>query len=158
VRGDGVEPLAPGEVVELCDEALRLSPNFRLAHHQRLRGFRDLARVRAVSADEALRELALVRVRFGDEEWCCQLLAASLMERGLYDEAFVQALRALRRDAHDEWNLQLMGEACWLAGDLAGAETLPAGRPARGPGPAARGREPGGGVPARARGAGARRG
>lgn len=120
---DGVEPLSPGEVIARCDAALALAPGFRLAHYMRLRAVRDQVRLRATSADDALRELALTRLRFGGEEWCRQLHADSLVERGLYDEAFVEAFEAHRRDPHDEWNLQLMGETCWLAGDLAGAET-----------------------------------
>ncbi len=120
---DGVEPLSPGEVIARCDAALALAPSFRLAHYMRLRALREQVQLRVGNAADALRELALVRLRFGGEEWCRQLHADALVERGLYDEAFVEAFEAHRRDPHDEWNLQLMGETCWLAGDLAGAET-----------------------------------
>jgi tetratricopeptide (TPR) repeat protein len=122
VHGDGHEDLAPGEVVRFCDEALALSPDFKLAHFLRFRALRQMAAAGSFNHDDLLRDLAVQRIRYAGDEWPFQLHGSLLLSRGLYDEAFVAYLDAQRRDPHDEDNLQGMGEARWLAGDLASAE------------------------------------
>jgi tetratricopeptide (TPR) repeat protein len=124
VGGDAeqLEELSPAEIVRLCDQALEQAPSFRLALHRRHHALADLTRRTSGRGDDVLRDLMFLRLRFGGEEWVHQLHARSLLERGLYDEAFVEAMAASGADPHDEHNLQLMGEACWLVGDLTRAE------------------------------------
>ncbi len=117
-----LEELSPAEIVRLCDQALAEAPSFRLALYRRHGALIDLARRGSGSDAEVLRDLMFLRLRFGGEEWVHQLHARSLFGRGLYDEAFVEAMSTSRADSHDEHNLQMMGEARWLAGDLASAE------------------------------------
>lgn len=123
VQGDGQERLSPSEIIRYCDEARALAPDFKLARHLRFWAMRDLERAGALEPDAVTRELAVLRVRYPYDEWPHQLQGVLLLDRGLYDEAFVAFLDAHRRDPHDENNLQSMGEARWLAGDLASAET-----------------------------------
>ncbi len=122
VHGDGHEDLAPGEVVRFCDEALALAPDFKLARYLKFRALRQLVAAGSFGHDDMLRDLAVVRIRYAGDEWPFQLHGSLLLSRGLYDEAFVAYLDAQRRDPHDEDNLQGMGEARWLAGDLESAE------------------------------------
>ncbi|HTE50952.1 MAG TPA: tetratricopeptide repeat protein [Kofleriaceae bacterium] len=123
VHGDGHEELAPAEVVRFCDEALALAPDFKLARYLRFRALRALTDAGQTDREYLLRDLAVQRTRYPGDEWPFALHASLLLARGLHDEAFVAFLDAHRRDRHDEDNLQGMGEARWLAGDLASAET-----------------------------------
>ena len=122
LHAEGHEDLAPGEVIRFCDQALELSPNFKLARYLRFHALRRLAQAGSVDNDYVLRDLSLLRIRYPGDEWPYQLHAAMLQERGLFDECFAAWLDAHRRDPHDEANLQGMGEARWLAGDLVSAE------------------------------------
>jgi thioredoxin-like negative regulator of GroEL len=116
------EPLTPVEIIRLCDEAIALAPDFPLAHYNRFRAHRQLAEQGHYEADELLRDVALLRRRFFDDEWPYELHASLLMDRGRYADAFIAALEARRRDEYDEETLQLMGEARWYAGDLLAGE------------------------------------
>jgi len=122
LHAEGHEDLAPGEVIRFCDQALALSPNFKLARYLRFHALRRLAQAGSVDQDYVLRDLALMRIRYPGDEWPYQLHGSLLQERGLYDECFAAYLDAHRRDPHDEANLQGMGEARWLSGDLISAE------------------------------------
>jgi tetratricopeptide (TPR) repeat protein len=122
LHAEGHEDLAPGEVIRFCDQALALAPNFKLARYLRFHALRRLAQAGSVDHDHVLRDLALLRIRYPGDEWPYQLHGSMLQERGLYDECFAAYLDAHRRDTHDEANLQGMGEARWLAGDLVSAE------------------------------------
>ncbi|MDX9722203.1 MAG: C39 family peptidase [Myxococcota bacterium] len=121
--GEGAaEALSPQEVVQLCDEALSMAPQFRLAAFLRMQALMRLAWSNVLDNADLWRELARLRSRYPGEEWAHQLHAQVLEREGRYDEAFVAHFEAHRRDLYDENNLQAMGEACWLVGDLAEAE------------------------------------
>src|SRR5262249_2764156 len=103
-HGDGHEELAPGGVGDLCDQALALSPDFKLARFLRFRAMRQLAGTGGLNQADLLRELAVMRIRYAGDEWPFQLHGSLLLSRGLYDEAFAAYLDAHRRDPHDEDN------------------------------------------------------
>jgi tetratricopeptide (TPR) repeat protein len=122
LSGTDEEPLSPAEEIALCDEALREAPDYKLARYLRARATHTLAQIAGGSRDDAWTQVTLARVRYPADEWPHQLHGALLREANRQDEAFVAYLEAHRRDPQDGDNLQLMGEARWLAGDLPAAE------------------------------------
>ncbi|MBX3247144.1 MAG: tetratricopeptide repeat protein [Myxococcales bacterium] len=122
--GDGHEEAAAEEVIQLCDEALAIDASFKLAWHHRTWARLDLyARHRSPASQGALlTDLYLVRSRFPQDEWPHQLHGRFLHEERRYYEAFVAYFEAWRRDPDDARDLEGMGEAMWLAGNLEAAE------------------------------------
>lgn len=112
------------EVIRLCDEALELSPRFKLAFHRRFDTWAHLYRLRGLGElrSRLLASLHGMRTLFRDDEWPHQLHAHWLFDEGRVEEAFVEYFEASRRDPADANNLQAMGECSWLAGDLGAAE------------------------------------
>ena len=119
-----LEDVTLEHVIKLAEEAIALSPRFRLAHYRLWHAENQLYQI---SGREHLRERVLqrlhhIRTGFVDDEWPHQLHAQWLMDNGRYEEAFVAYHEASRRDPLDANNLQAMGECKWLAGDLRQAE------------------------------------
>lgn len=124
VGGADAEDAALEEVLRLCDEALALSPRFKLAWHRRLDAHHHLYRLRGLEElrHRALADLHAVRTRFPDDEWPHQLHGHWLFDEARYLEAFVEYFEASRHDPADANNRQAMGECRWLTGDLVAAE------------------------------------
>ena len=119
-----VEDATLQQVRELCSEALKLAPRFKLAWHRLWHAENSLyARTGSISArDGVLARLYHVRTVFSEDEWPHQLHGHWLMDAGRYEEAFTCYFEASRRDPQDANNVEEMGECKWLAGDLADAE------------------------------------
>ena len=119
-----VEDATLQQVCELCLEALKLAPRFKLAWHRLWHAENMLYTRTGNSAlrEEVLARLHHVRTAFADDEWPHQLHGYWLMDCGRFEEAFICYFEASRRDPLDANNLEQMGECKWLAGDLADAE------------------------------------
>ncbi len=118
------EDVSLQQVIELCTEALKLAPGFKLAWHRLWHAENALhARTGSARAREGvLARLHHVRTAFPEDEWPHQLHGHWLMDSGRYEEAFICYFEASRRDVQDANNVEEMGECKWLAGDLADAE------------------------------------
>jgi tetratricopeptide (TPR) repeat protein len=116
--GEGNESVAGDEVIRLCDEAIALCPEFKLAYYRR---FGALA---SKSHEGVAAELFRIRTRFPHDSWPHDLHGRWLYyEQDRYEEAFVELGETFRRDPQDARARELMGEAKWLSGDLERAET-----------------------------------
>jgi tetratricopeptide (TPR) repeat protein len=119
-----LEDAALEQVIQLGEEALSLSPRFKLAHYRLWHTENQLYHLsgRPHLRERVLDRLHTIRTSFPDDEWPHQLHGQWLMDDGRYEEAFVAYFEASRRDPQDANNLQAMGECKWLAGDLVQAE------------------------------------
>ena len=122
--GGALEEAVAEEVLGLCDRALALEPSFKLAWHRRIWArlslyWRDGS---AATRSALLADLHHVRTAWPNDEWPHQLHGRFLFDDGRWDEAFVAYFDAWRRDPDDSNDLQYMGEAKWLSGDLLSAE------------------------------------
>jgi tetratricopeptide (TPR) repeat protein len=122
--GGEAEDAALQQVIQLCEEALRLSPDFRLAWYRQWHAENHLFQLSAQpeAREQVLARLHHIRTTFPDDEWPHQIHGQWLLDSGRFEEAFVAYFEASRRDTLDANNLQAMGECKWLAGDLAAAE------------------------------------
>ena len=109
----------PAEVIRFCDEALALSPDFKLARYLRFRALRQLAQAGSVDNDYLLRDLARAahplpgrRVAVPAARLDAAWSAACTTSASPPTSTPTGAIRTTRH------NLQGMGEARWLAGDL----------------------------------------
>ena len=118
------EDVSLQQVIELCTEALKLAPGFKLAWHRLWHAENALhARTGSARAHEGVvGRLHHVRTAFPEDEWPHQLHGHFLMDSGRYEEAFICYFEASRRDVQDANNVEEMGECKWLAGDLSDAE------------------------------------
>jgi tetratricopeptide (TPR) repeat protein len=112
------------EIVRISERAIELEPRFKLAWYRKWRALEGLAVQRGTpdARSRALEGLFEIRTRFRDDEWPYQLHASWLMRENRFDEAFVQFLEASSRDPGDGNNVEGMGYARAIAGDLAAGE------------------------------------
>ncbi|MCG8418227.1 MAG: tetratricopeptide repeat protein [Proteobacteria bacterium] len=126
VVGEGEEPLTIAEVIEHCQRACTIKPDFKYAWYRlthALHGvFLDSGSER--DRDEFLSCLYPVRARFPDDEWTHQMHARYLFWSDRHHEAYAEYLKAHRLDDQDSNNLSYMGECQLHVGNLQRAREL----------------------------------
>ena len=120
LESDSGPEVARDQIIHICDQAIDINGDFRLAWYRKLRALFGLRQIRRTQSahDLFIDFLHRVRVRFPHDEWTHQVHAHYLASCDRHHEAFAEFLEASRLDPSDSNNKQSMGECKTAGGDL----------------------------------------
>ena len=124
LESDRGPEIATEEVLRLCDQAIGLNPDFKLAWMRRLGALHYLYDVTGLDrfAGAFLGDLHVTRVNYAFDRWPHQAHARWLASQERFAEASVEFRVAVDLDEEDAFSWRSLGHCGFMVGDFKGAE------------------------------------